>query len=306
MCRLNTPATIDAAPTATHAALRAVEESLGSVPNLFRVVANSPVALSGYLGLSSSLKSAALPAATHERIALAVARASQARSVLVSDRGVRWGVAEALVPATLYLVVYVITKDARLSAIAPAALSLIALVIRLLRKEPLAAALSGVLGVIVCVLAVMFTGEGSSYFVPGFFINAAWILAHTISLSVGWPLIGLLLGFLRGSLTAWRKVPSLRRAAQLCTLVWIAVFAARLAVQLPLFFADQTESLGVARLVMGVPLFALAVIFTWLVLSRVSSAVDAQDREAGTALTPEATDAASGEGEPATPQSSDE
>lgn len=73
MCRLNTPATIDAAPTATHAALRAVEESLGSVPNLFRVVANSPVALSGYLGLSSSLKSAALPAATHERIALAVA-----------------------------------------------------------------------------------------------------------------------------------------------------------------------------------------------------------------------------------------
>ena len=39
--------------------------------------------------------------------------------------------------------------------------------------------------------------------------------------------------------------------------------------------AGAVEALGVARLVMGVPLFAIAVIFTWLVLSRVSSAVDA-------------------------------
>lgn len=76
MSRLATPPSIDAAPAATHAALRAVEKSLGTVPNLFRVVANSPAALSGYLALSSSLKSSALPAATHERIALAVAESN--------------------------------------------------------------------------------------------------------------------------------------------------------------------------------------------------------------------------------------
>lgn len=76
MSRLTIPAGLDSAPPATHAALRAVEKSLGSVPNLFRLVANSPAALSGYLALSSSLKSASLPAATHERIALAVAEAN--------------------------------------------------------------------------------------------------------------------------------------------------------------------------------------------------------------------------------------
>jgi hypothetical protein len=205
--------------------------------------------------------------------------ALSAKGVLDAIGGWR-GVLEALLPAALYLVFYVATQDARLSAIAPLALSLIALVVRLLRREPLTAALSGVVGVIVCVAAVMFTGEGSSYFVPGFFINAAWILAHAISLLVGWPLIGLLLGFLRGSLTAWRKVPVLRRAAALCTLVWIAMFAARLAVQLPLYFSGDTEALGIARLVMGVPLFAVAVIFTWLVLSRVSAAVDALEKKA--------------------------
>jgi AraC-like DNA-binding protein len=43
------------------------------LPNLFRPVSNSPAALQGYLGLSSALSKGALPAATRERIALAVA-----------------------------------------------------------------------------------------------------------------------------------------------------------------------------------------------------------------------------------------
>ena len=57
------------------------------------------------------------------------------------------------------------------------------------------------------------------------------------------------------------------------------MFTARLGVQLPLYFADETGALGVARLVMGVPLFALAVLFTWLLLSRASSMVDASSSE---------------------------
>lgn len=201
-----------------------------------------------------------------------------AGGVLAAIGGVR-GVFESLLPATVYLVVYVITQDARLSAIAPLILAGVAVLWRVIRREPLTAALSGVIGVVVCVAAVMFSGEGSSYFVPGFFINGAWILAHLISLLVGWPIIGLLLGMLRGSLTEWRKVSSLRHAAQLATVCWIIVFAARLGVQLPLYFADETGALGVARLVMGVPLFALAVLFTWLLLSRASSMVDESSSE---------------------------
>ena len=73
MSRLNTPATIDAAPASTHTALRAVEKQLGTVPNLFRVVANSPAALTGYLQLSAASAQGGLDAATRERIALAVA-----------------------------------------------------------------------------------------------------------------------------------------------------------------------------------------------------------------------------------------
>jgi uncharacterized peroxidase-related enzyme len=73
MSRIPTPATIEAAPVASHSLLEAVKKQLGMVPNMFRLIANSPAALKGYLDLSGALGKGALPAATRERIALAVA-----------------------------------------------------------------------------------------------------------------------------------------------------------------------------------------------------------------------------------------
>lgn len=73
MSRIPTPASIEAAPTASQPLLQAVKKQLGIVPNLFRLVANSPAALEGYLGLLGALGKGDLPAATRERIAIAVA-----------------------------------------------------------------------------------------------------------------------------------------------------------------------------------------------------------------------------------------
>jgi uncharacterized peroxidase-related enzyme len=73
MSRIPTPASIDAAPTASHPLLEGVKKQLGIVPNMFRLIANSPAALKGYVGLTDALNKGTLPAATRERIALAVA-----------------------------------------------------------------------------------------------------------------------------------------------------------------------------------------------------------------------------------------
>lgn len=74
MSRIPTPATVEAAPAAAQLHLQAVRQQLGLVPNLFRLVANSPAALEGYLGMSGALAKGSLPAQTRERIALAVAQ----------------------------------------------------------------------------------------------------------------------------------------------------------------------------------------------------------------------------------------
>jgi uncharacterized peroxidase-related enzyme len=73
MSRIPTPTTIDEAPVASRPLLEGVKKQLGTVPNMFRLIATSPAALEGYLSLSSALNKGALPAATRERIALAVA-----------------------------------------------------------------------------------------------------------------------------------------------------------------------------------------------------------------------------------------
>ena len=73
MSRIHVPATVDAAPAAARPQLAAVGKQLGTVPNLFRLVANSPAALEGYLAMSGALAKGSLPAPTRERIALAVA-----------------------------------------------------------------------------------------------------------------------------------------------------------------------------------------------------------------------------------------
>lgn len=53
-----------------------VRKRMGRVPNMTKVMANAPVVLEGYLGLSGALKRATLPGPTSERIALAVGAAN--------------------------------------------------------------------------------------------------------------------------------------------------------------------------------------------------------------------------------------
>lgn len=73
MSRITTPATIADAPEASQALLQAVEKMLGSAPNMFRLIGNSPATLEGYLGLNGALGKGQINAATRERIALAIA-----------------------------------------------------------------------------------------------------------------------------------------------------------------------------------------------------------------------------------------
>lgn len=74
MSRIAVPAR-EAAPAASQPLLDAVEKQLGVVPNLFRLVALSPAALQGFLGLNGALGKA-LDVKTRERIAIAVAQAN--------------------------------------------------------------------------------------------------------------------------------------------------------------------------------------------------------------------------------------
>jgi len=73
MSRIATPASVEASPAASQPLLEAVNKQLGSVPNMFRVIGNSPAGLEGFLALSGALGKGALDLKTRNRLALTVA-----------------------------------------------------------------------------------------------------------------------------------------------------------------------------------------------------------------------------------------
>jgi len=68
---------------------------------------------------------------------------------------------------------------------------------------------------------------------------------------------------------SWRSDPATRLVATSATWLWVGVFSARLTVQLPLYFAGQVSALALAKLLMGIPLYAAALWFTWLLMRAV-------------------------------------
>lgn len=72
MNRITIPAA-DLTPAASRPLLEAVNKQLGVIPNLMKVLSNSPAALGGYLSLNGALGKGTLGVKTGERIALAIA-----------------------------------------------------------------------------------------------------------------------------------------------------------------------------------------------------------------------------------------
>ena len=72
MNRISIP-TVEQSPTASKPLLAAVFNQLGVVPNLMKMVGNSPAALEGYLSLNGAVAKGVLDLPLRERLALATA-----------------------------------------------------------------------------------------------------------------------------------------------------------------------------------------------------------------------------------------
>jgi len=196
-------------------------------------------------------------------------------ALLAAMGGVR-GLVESILPGLGFLVVYTITKQVLPSVLAPVALAVVFIVVRIVTRTPLTTALAGALGIALSAGLALFTGNAGDNFVLGFLINGVIFTAAAISLLVRRPLIGALVGLLTGD-PGWRHDKAKFRVALIATILWCIVFGARLAVELPLYFAGAIDVLAGAKLIMGVPLYALLLWVTWLLVRTAWRAADDED-----------------------------
>jgi hypothetical protein len=139
-------------------------------------------------------------------------------------------------------------------------------VVRVIGGRRPRAVLLGLLGVAVAALVAGYTGRAVDFFLVQIATNAASALAWAVSIVVRWPLLGLVVGTALGQRTRWRRDPHLLRGYQRAGWVWVGQYLVRLAVFLPLYWADAVVALGVARAVLTWPLVALCVALSWPVL----------------------------------------
>lgn len=178
------------------------------------------------------------------------------------------GVNEALLPGVGFLVVYTVTQNLVWSVSAPLVVAVGFILARFLQKSPVMPAVAGVVGIGASAGVALWSGRAEDNFILGFVVNGLWVLGLLVSLALRRPLVGVFAGILVGD-DQWRKDPATRLVATSATWLWVGVFSARLAVQLPLYFAGEVSALALAKLLMGIPLYAAALWFTWLLMRAV-------------------------------------
>lgn len=189
------------------------------------------------------------------------------RASLLAGMGGWLGIVEAVVPSVLFGTSFAITGQALVSVILAGGSSLIFILYRLLTRKSAASAIVGALAVgFAAWLALREGGDAVDYFIPGFITNAVYGSVLLVSILVRWPIIGVLVELLRGHEFSWRKDKRKVFIYSWITAFWVGFFSLRLAVQLPLYFAGNTELLATARVIMGPPLYALVIVATWLML----------------------------------------
>ena len=121
-------------------------------------------------------------------------------------------------------------------------------VYRIVRRGSLKYALGGMFGVALSAFIASRTGNAANFYLPGLIWQGGYAVVYLVSILVGWPLIGVMLGPLLGEGFTWRNDPERRRAYTQVTWLWFGMFALRFAVQLPLYLLgdDRRSGLGQA------------------------------------------------------------
>lgn len=138
--------------------------------------------------------------------------------------------------------------------------------LRLIRKEPVQQAISGLLGVALAAGIAYQTGEAKDYFLLGIWMSLIGAVGFLISILARRPVVGVVWNALNGAGQQWRKDKVTLRAYDIATFAFVVLFAARFVVQQWLYDADSTGWLAFARIAMGYPLLALAILISvWAV-----------------------------------------
>jgi hypothetical protein len=192
------------------------------------------------------------------------------RAQLSKALGGRRGMLEAAVPTIAFTLLFITTRRLDLAVGVSVATAVVLLVVRLLHRSTVQFVLNSLVGIGIGAFFAWRSARGGgdadeqalAYFLPGLIYNAVYAALMLFSTVIRWPVVGFMVGSVAGDPTEWHQD---RQVVRLCrNLTWMLALpcVARVAVQLPIYFAGKAAAdaspmvaaLGVSKVAMGWPL----------------------------------------------------
>ena len=157
---------------------------------------------------------------------------SEDKDKVLNALGGKKGLIDSGLPSLVFLIVFNLSGKNITSAIyAAIGLSIVLTFIRIVKRETVQHAFSGLIGVGVCAFIARRSGNAADFYLPGLWINAGYALLYALTNLFKWPLLGVVLGPILGENLLWRKDPARLKAYTKAGWLWVGMFAARLIVQ---------------------------------------------------------------------------
>lgn len=187
-----------------------------------------------------------------------------ARTILHRFGGVS-GTAVAALPTIVFVAANTIISLAP-ALIATAITAVLIFAWRIARREPLHAALTGLVIAGMCIACTIYIGQAKGFFLLSILVNAAVVVACAASVLARRPLAGILLNRIVGGGRDWREHHRLRRIYAGTTLLPATASLVSFVLQAALYQANQTAWLAALH-VAAVPTW-IAITIAIVVLAR--------------------------------------
>nr|WP_279617210.1 DUF3159 domain-containing protein [Streptomyces albus] len=188
--------------------------------------------------------------------------------------GVR-GMVDTTVPGLVFVLLFTIKRDINLSAIAALGVTAVLAAARLVRRDTLKHALSGLFGVAFGAVFAMMSDNAKNFYLPGMLYTLGLSVVYILSAVFRFPLIGLLLGPILRENLSWRtRNPGRFRAYTRATWAWGLILLGKSAILFPLYWWGDATQLGWVKVALGIPPFLLCVYLTWIFLAKAPPPID--------------------------------
>jgi len=180
------------------------------------------------------------------------------------------GLVESSIPVFVFVIANVIS-ELRPALIASVSVGVLIAVVRLIQRRPIRHAVNGLFGIAIGAIIAWRTGEERDFYLPGILYGVGYGLALLGSVAIRQPLVGWIWSVIvAGGRSEWRHDRRLVRTFNWLTVLWGVVWLTKVGVQAGLYLAHMDTALGVARLALGYPPYALLLAITIWTVRRVT------------------------------------